>query len=41
MDIDGCSVGEIAEMTGWSKSKIKVRAHRARTSLRGILKNYL
>jgi RNA polymerase sigma-70 factor (ECF subfamily) len=41
LDIDGCSVAEIAEITGWSKSKIKVRTHRARASLRRILKEYV
>jgi RNA polymerase sigma-70 factor (ECF subfamily) len=41
LDIDGCSVAEISEITGWSKSKIKVRTHRARASLRRILKDYV
>jgi RNA polymerase sigma-70 factor, ECF subfamily len=30
-------VADIAAMTGWSVSKVKVRAHRARRSLRGML----
>jgi RNA polymerase sigma-70 factor, ECF subfamily len=37
LDGEEMSVGEIAEMTGWSKSKIKVRAFRARRALRKIL----
>ena len=41
MEIDDMPVAEIAELTGWSKSKVKVRAHRARTSLRRILSRYL
>jgi RNA polymerase sigma-70 factor (ECF subfamily) len=35
------SVVEIAEITGWSNAKIKVRAHRARHALRKILKRFL
>ena len=35
------SVGEIARATGWSNSKIKIRAHRARNALRKILRKFL
>src|SRR3712207_7575916 len=35
---EGLSVAEIAETTGWSVSKVKVRAHRARARLRRVLK---
>ena len=35
------SVSEVAEITGWSNSKIKVRAHRARHALRKILRKFL
>ena len=35
------SVGEIAQITGWSNSKIKVRAFRARKLLRKILKKFV
>lgn len=35
------SVGEIAEVTGWSNSKIKVRAFRARKLLRKIIKRFV
>ena len=35
------SVGEIAEVTGWSSSKIKIRAYRARKLLRKILKKFV
>lgn len=31
------SAAEVAELTGWSVSKVKVRAHRARASLRRVL----
>ncbi|HEY6328173.1 MAG TPA: sigma-70 family RNA polymerase sigma factor [Blastocatellia bacterium] len=41
LDIEGLSVAEISEMTGWSRPKIKVRTHRARSKLRGILKTYI
>src|SRR5215213_6853918 len=37
LDVEGMSVGEIAELNGWSASKVKVRAHRARASLRKVL----
>ena len=32
-----CSMQEIAERTGWSRTLVKVRAHRARRRLRGLL----
>ncbi len=41
LDVEGLSVSEIAEMTGWSISKVKVRAHRARASLRRVLERFL
>ena len=41
LDVEGFSVAEVAEMTGWSISKVKVRAHRARAHLRRILQNYI
>lgn len=41
LDVEGFSVAEIAEMTNWSVSKVKVRAHRARAHLRRILRRYL
>ena len=41
LDAEGLSVAEIAELTGWSVSKVKVRAHRARTALRRILRKFL
>ncbi len=37
LDGDQLSVREVAEMTGWSESKVKVRALRARRKLRGVL----
>lgn len=41
LDVEGLSVSEIAGMTGWSVSKVKVRAHRARASLRRVLERFL
>lgn len=35
------SIGEIANATGWSNSKIKVRAYRARNALRKILRKFV
>ena len=43
MMIDGeqASVSEVAEMTGWSESKVKVRAFRARKKARAALEKLL
>jgi RNA polymerase sigma-70 factor (ECF subfamily) len=41
LDAEEMSVNEVAEITGWSNSKIKVRAHRARNALRKILRKFL
>ncbi|MBD0371371.1 MAG: sigma-70 family RNA polymerase sigma factor [Pyrinomonadaceae bacterium] len=41
LDAEEMSVSEIAEVTGWSVSKVKVRAHRARASLRRVLQRFL
>jgi DNA-directed RNA polymerase specialized sigma24 family protein len=41
LDVEGFSVAEIAEMTKWSVSKVKVRAHRARAHLRRVMQRYL
>lgn len=41
LDVEGFSVAEIAEMTKWSISKVKVRAHRARAHLRKVLRRLL
>jgi RNA polymerase sigma-70 factor (ECF subfamily) len=41
LDAEGMPVAEIAEATGWSASKVKVRAHRARAHLRRLLKKFL
>lgn len=41
LDVEGFSVAEIANMTNWSISKVKVRAHRARAHLRRILRRYV
>jgi len=41
LDVEGFSVAEIAKLTNWSVSKVKVRAHRARTHLRRVLKRFL
>lgn len=39
--VDEMSVAEIGELLGWSKSKVKIRAWRARNALRKIVKRYL
>lgn len=41
LDAEGLSVAEIAEATGWSISKVKVRAHRSRAYLRKLLKKFI
>jgi len=41
LEVEGLSVNEISEAVGWSISKVKVRAHRARQSLRAIVGEYL
>jgi RNA polymerase sigma-70 factor (ECF subfamily) len=41
LDAEEMSVSEISEMIGWSISKVKVRAHRARASLRRVLQRFL
>ena len=41
LDAEEMSVSEVAEITGWSGSKIKIRAFRARRALRKILKKFL
>lgn len=41
LDVEGMSVSEIADSTAWSVSKVKVRAHRARASLRRVLGRFL
>lgn len=41
LDVEGMSVSEIAQLNKWSISKVKVRAHRARTHLRRVLERFL
>lgn len=41
LDVEGLSVAEISETNHWSISKVKVRAHRARASLRRVLERFL
>jgi RNA polymerase sigma-70 factor (ECF subfamily) len=41
IDGEGASVNEVAEATGWSESKVKVRAFRARKKAREILEKLL
>lgn len=41
LDVEGFSVAEIAKLTNWSVSKVKVRAHRARAHLRRVLRRFL
>jgi RNA polymerase sigma-70 factor, ECF subfamily len=35
------SVAEIAEVTGWSQSKVKIKAWRARNVLRRVLRKFV
>ena len=41
LDAEEMTVAEIADVLGWKISKVKVRAHRARKSLRLVLGEYL
>ena len=41
LDAEEMQVTEIAQMLGWSESKVKVRAHRARASLRRVLSEFI
>jgi len=41
IDGEGASVNEVAEVTGWSESKVKVRAFRARKKAREVLERLL
>ena len=41
IDRDGFSVKDVSEMTGWGQSKVKVRAFRARRTLRSAMKRLL
>ncbi len=41
LDAEEMSVREVSEITGWSNSKIKLRAFRARNALRKILRKFL
>jgi RNA polymerase sigma-70 factor (ECF subfamily) len=40
LHLDERSVAEVAELTGWSESNVKVRALRARLKLKALLKEY-
>jgi RNA polymerase sigma-70 factor (ECF subfamily) len=41
MDGDDASVKDVVEMTGWSESKVKVKAHRARRRMRQAVEKLL
>ncbi len=41
IDGEGASVNEVAEVTGWSESKVKVRAFRARKKAREALEKLI
>ncbi|HEU4391842.1 MAG TPA: sigma-70 family RNA polymerase sigma factor [Blastocatellia bacterium] len=41
LDGEEMPVGEIARVMGWTSSKVKVRAHRARAALRRVLSEFL
>ena len=38
---DGCSVAEAAELSGWTKANVKIRAHRARKRLGKLIEESL
>ena len=37
MYLEGCSIAEAAELSGWSQTMVKVQAHRARKKLKKLL----
>ena len=39
--VEEMSVAEIADVTGWSQSKVKIRAWRSRNTLRRVLRKFL
>lgn len=41
LEIEEMSVKEVAQITGWSNSKVKIRAFRSRNALRKILRKFL
>ena len=41
LEVEGLSITEIAEVTGWSASNVKVRAHRARLALRKVVEDFV
>ena len=41
LNVEDLSIAEIADLTGWSASKVKMRAHRARAALRRALNKLL
>jgi len=41
MYLDGRSVAEASELTGWSKTMVKVQAHRARARLKKLLEEVM
>ncbi|MDQ4120415.1 MAG: sigma-70 family RNA polymerase sigma factor [Acidobacteriota bacterium] len=41
LDAEEMTVAEVSEITGWSNAKIKVKAFRARSALRKVLKRFL
>jgi RNA polymerase sigma factor (sigma-70 family) len=41
LHLEGRSVEEVAQATGWSRAVVKVRAFRARNKMRGLLKQLL
>lgn len=41
LEVEGLSVAEIARLLDWSSPKVKIRAFRARTDLRRLLKKFL
>jgi RNA polymerase sigma-70 factor (ECF subfamily) len=41
LEVEGLSINEISDAVGWSVSKVKVRAHRARQQLRAVVSEFV
>jgi RNA polymerase sigma-70 factor (ECF subfamily) len=41
LEVEELTIAEIAKVTNWSVAKVKVRAHRARIALRGVLSEFI
>jgi RNA polymerase sigma-70 factor (ECF subfamily) len=41
IDAEGCSIREVAELTGWKESKVKIKAFRARRRMRQAIEKIM